>query len=101
MRTTSELTQTFGERLAKARRLADLTQAEMADRLGIGRRSISRYEDDMIAPNRAVCIAWSVVTDVPVDWLLGNNEGEGDTVSVTHGQVWLTHPELPFERRVA
>ena len=69
MRTTQELTLTFGERLAKARRLAGMTQTEMADRLGIGRRSLTRYEDDTMTPNRAICIAWSVVTDVPTEWL--------------------------------
>lgn len=96
MRTTTELTLTFGERLAKARRLAGLTQTELADKLGIGRRSISRYEDDTVPPNRAICIAWSVITEVPVWWLLGDNDGEGNTGSVTPGYLWSDHPELPL-----
>ena len=82
MRNTQELTLTFGERLAKARRLAGMTQTQMAVRLGIGRRSLVRYEDDTMTPNQAICIAWSVVTDVPTEWL----ETGAVTDPNSHGQ---------------
>lgn len=55
----------------------------MAQRLGIGRRSIVRYEDDQAAPSQAVLIAWSSVTDVPLEWL------EGSTVTGTALEGYL------------
>ena len=60
---------TLGERLAKARRLRQWSQQELADKLGIGRRSIVRYEDDQAVPSMAILIAWATVTDVPLQWL--------------------------------
>jgi transcriptional regulator with XRE-family HTH domain len=63
---------TLGERLAKARRMKGWNQTELATSLGIGRRSISRYEDDIARPSRAVLIAWAEVTDVPLTWLEGD-----------------------------
>lgn len=69
--TTQVIEWTLGERLAKARRLKGWNQTELAQNLGIGRRSISRYEDDIAVPSRAVLIAWAEVTGVPFGWLQG------------------------------
>lgn len=82
---------TLGERLAKARKLHRWNQQDMADRLGIGRRSIVRYEDDQAIPSLAVVIAWAQVTDVPLTWLL--NEGDDVTTSTPAHQGYL-HPSL-------
>lgn len=79
---------TLGERLAKARRRRRWNQQDMADRLGIGRRSIVRYEDDQAIPSLAVVIAWAKVTDVPLEWLLDN-----PTASTPDSQGYL-HPSL-------
>lgn len=61
---------TTGDKLAKARRNARLSQQDLALDLGIGRRSIVRYEEDQAKPSRAIRIAWAVRCRVPVEWLL-------------------------------
>jgi transcriptional regulator with XRE-family HTH domain len=59
----------MGDRLRKARDAAGLTQTELADALGIGRRSVSRYEDGHQTPKRWIVMAWAEVTGVPFEWL--------------------------------
>jgi transcriptional regulator with XRE-family HTH domain len=59
------------DRLRKARTYAGLTQEELGEKMGVGRRSITRYEDGTRHPKRAVVIAWSVTTGVPLEWIEG------------------------------
>ena len=74
---------TTGDRLIKAREWADLTQEEMANRLGIGRRSIVRYEAREHPP-RTVVLAYATATGVPIWWLDGepspSDDGVGDNL---------------------
>lgn len=58
---------TTGDRMAKAREFASLTQQEMADLLRIGRRSITRYEQTDTPP-RAIVLSYSAITGVPMWW---------------------------------
>lgn len=60
---------TLGDRLRKAREVAGLTQTELANSLGIGRRSVSRYEDSGQRPKPGTVMAWAVATGVPLLWL--------------------------------
>lgn len=64
---------TRGDRLAKARRLAQLTQEEMAERLGTTKQSVSNWENDVTQPRdlAGVVDQWSEITRVPAAWLLG------------------------------
>lgn len=55
--------------MAKARVFIGLDQTEMADRLGVSRRTVSRLETGQHQPTRAVLIAWAYVTGVPLEWL--------------------------------
>lgn len=75
---------TIGDRLAKAREFADLTQEQMAKRLQIGRRSIVRYETSG-SPPRSIVISYSAITGVPLWWFDGP-EGDGTGVDTT----WYT-----------
>lgn len=87
--TTETLVFTLADRLAKSRKSIHLTQQQIGDRLGIGRRTIVRYEDGKQVPNEATLIAWSVVTGAPLEWLhtgeMPDTEGSGDrdTAGVT------------------
>lgn len=86
--TTLALTFTLGNRLAKARKAAGLTQEQIGERLGLGARSIARYENDHATPYEAIVIAWSVVTGAPIEWLHGDDRAASvpsDTTPVTHG----------------
>lgn len=61
---------TIGDRLGKAREWAELTQQQIADTLGVGRRSIVRYERSE-SPPRSIILAYQAVTGVPAWWILG------------------------------
>ena len=83
-RITQLLQLTQGERLARARKVAGLSQEEMAQRLGRDVRSIGRWERDQSSVNRTVLIAWATVTDAPLEWL---ERGDVVTDTVT-GRYW-------------
>ena len=72
--TTTAPAWTLGDKLAKARSVAHLSQSELAAALGIGRRSISRYEEDLHRPTKAVLMAWAQVCGVPYEWLADDTE---------------------------
>jgi transcriptional regulator with XRE-family HTH domain len=65
---------TLGDRLRKSREVLGMTQQQFAGHLGIGRRSVSRYEDDLQVPIPAVLMAWAMATGVPYEWLVDDDE---------------------------
>lgn len=67
---------TVGDRLAKARREAGISRAQMARELEVDPGTITRWERATDVPRRTI-IAYSALCDVPVDWL------EGELVGVT------------------
>lgn len=73
---------TLGERLARARDHADLTQTQLADELGITRRSVFNYEGDARQPSFELVCAWAVATDVPLRYFADATlDGEAQTSS--------------------
>lgn len=59
---------TATDRLRKAREAAGLSQAELADKIGVSRSTVSRVESGgLVRP--IVWNAWAGVTGVPLDWL--------------------------------
>jgi transcriptional regulator with XRE-family HTH domain len=74
----SDDTATFGDRLAGAREAAGLTQADLAQRLGVTLHSLQAWEDDLSDPrgNRVQMLAGFL--NVSIAWLLtGKGEGVG------------------------
>lgn len=61
---------TLGERLRKARRFARLTQAELAERVGISGATASNYESDLRHPPFDVVVLWSAATGVELDFFV-------------------------------
>lgn len=61
---------TLGDRLAKARGTAGLTQEELADRLGVSKKTVVRYEHDM-GSNLHMVEQWAAVCGVDRGWVLG------------------------------
>lgn len=59
----------LGDRLRKARESAGLNQAELAERLGVARMTVSRSESGSTEPMRVVVRAWALATGVPLMWL--------------------------------
>lgn len=60
---------TLGDRLRKAREDAGLQQQELAEAMGISRRSVSAYESDASHPRRPVRLSWALATGVKLNWL--------------------------------
>ncbi|MEZ5778113.1 MAG: helix-turn-helix transcriptional regulator [Paracoccaceae bacterium] len=75
----SEDAATFGDRLAAAREASNLSQAELAERIGVKTRVIEQWEADSKEPraNRLQMLAGML--GVSLMWLL---TGEGDGVEI-------------------
>jgi transcriptional regulator with XRE-family HTH domain len=59
----------LGDRLAKARKVADVTAQQLAADIGISRDSVRRYEADDFTPKAHVLMAWALRCGVPYVWL--------------------------------
>jgi transcriptional regulator with XRE-family HTH domain len=87
---------TLTDRLAKARRAHGWTQQQLADRLGINRRTVVRLEDGSGKVTKAMLIAWSVVTDAPLEWLETGTITATDTETVIGGYLQPHAYDLPL-----
>ena len=67
---------TFGDRLARARDHADMTQAELARRLGVKHVTIRNWESDRSEPRANRLQMLSGLLGVSIIWLM-TGEGEG------------------------
>lgn len=73
---------TLGDRLRKAREWAGLTQQELADEMGVSRKTIVNYEHGATRASKLVLRAWSLTTKVPIEWLRGEDAlTSGDSVT--------------------
>lgn len=71
---------TLGDRMAKAREEAGLTQEQMADKLRVSHSTVAKWEKDKGQPRDFMdrIKQWSETTQVPIGWLLGI---EGEQIS--------------------
>lgn len=67
---------TLGEKLAKARKEKNITQEQLADKLGVSRQSISKWESDITYPETDKLIHISKLFDCSLDYLLKENVDE-------------------------
>lgn len=65
---------TIGERIYHYRKKIGLSQDELADKVGVSRQSISKWEMNAAQPSAENLKALSVVLQVSVDCLLSNSE---------------------------
>ena len=70
---------TLGDRLTAAREQADLSQAELARKLGVKKSTLVSWEDDLNEPRANRLQMVSGMLGVSLKWLL---TGEGDDVEV-------------------
>jgi transcriptional regulator with XRE-family HTH domain len=61
---------TFGERLARARMWAGLSQEDIAERLDLHERSVANYETGRRMPRTDVTVAWAMICGVDVALLV-------------------------------
>jgi transcriptional regulator with XRE-family HTH domain len=66
-------TWTLGDRFRKSREHAGFSREEMAERLGVPKGTLWKWETDATRPRDVVQMAqqWSEITRVPTPWLLG------------------------------
>lgn len=68
---------TFAEKLADQRRRHGMSQEQLADRLGVTRQSVSKWESGAAMPELAKLIALSELFQVSVDYLVKDDITEG------------------------
>ena len=69
-----DITLTFGERLRKARKSKGITQAELAEAIGVHEMTIRRWETDKRSPRIEEIRALASFLEIPVDFLMGESE---------------------------
>ena len=75
--------ETFGQRLQRLRKNAALTQEEVATKLNITGQAVSKWENDVSAPDISVLVELSDILGVTLDELLGK---ERETILVPQEQ---------------
>ena len=63
--------ETFGQRLQRLRKNAGLTQEDVATKLNITAQAVSKWENDVSAPDISVLVELSDILGVSLDELLG------------------------------
>lgn len=71
----SEQRKLIGERITKRRKELDLSQQYVADKMGVNKSTIQRYEKGTIDNSKKLILeGLSEILSVPTDWLLGNTD---------------------------
>lgn len=69
----------MGARLAQSRRAQNLTQEQLAEKLGVTRQAVSRWESDTAYPETDKIVRMAALFGVSCDYLLGAGDGSGGT----------------------
>ena len=64
-----------GSKLAQARKAANLTQEQLAERLGVTRQAVSRWESDAAYPETDKIVRMARLLNVSCDYLLRDDIG--------------------------
>lgn len=64
----------FGERLSKLRKTKNISQYELADRLGFSRGQLANYEQGKREPDYNTLCKIASYFDVTVDYLIGHSD---------------------------
>ena len=75
---------TFSEKLTELRRKSGMSQEQLADRLGVTRQSVSKWEGGTAMPELVKLISLSELFGVSVDYLVKD---------------WMEEPDEPCERK--
>lgn len=64
----------LGKKLKSLRKAEQLTQAQVAERLGVSKTMVSAYESDLRQPSYKNLVKLANLYKVSTDWLLGNTQ---------------------------
>ena len=85
---------TFGEKLTRLRKREGLSQEALAERLGVSRQAVSRWEQSAALPDAAKLLPCAKLFSVNVEWLLDDARGWED-------QAQSAEPAQETETRAA
>ncbi len=71
----------FSVRLRQLRQTKELTQVQLAEKLGVKKQSVSNWENDNIMPSVEMLVKIAELFHVSTDYLLGREENAVDGVS--------------------
>ncbi len=77
----------FGQRLKALRNEAALSQADLAEKLGVSVQSVSKWECDAYFPDVSLLLPLSVILGVTTDCLLGAGTNEADDKKALKGEI--------------
>ncbi|MDE7257585.1 MAG: helix-turn-helix domain-containing protein, partial [Clostridia bacterium] len=64
----------FGERIYNLRKKSGLSQEEFADKLGVSRQAVSKWETGQSVPDSEKAAAMAKFFGVSLDWLINGEE---------------------------
>lgn len=70
---------TFAEKLKSFRRKTGMSQEQLAEKLGVSRQAVTKWETDAGIPDIENIMAISALFDVSIDELLSNDKGRKET----------------------
>ena len=76
--------QPVGLRIRKIRLAAGISVREMAQRLGVSRSTIQRYESRKTLPKRGTLVAIAEILGIDVNMLLGDQKKGGSAIPAKH-----------------
>lgn len=89
---------TTGEKIAQCRKEKGLTQAELADLMGVSRQAVSRWESDLAFPETEKLLKLSKLFGCSTDWLLNYNEENFNVHAEVEEEV-KSDDEEPVKKR--
>lgn len=90
---------TLREKLIVSRNKAGLSQMELAERLGVSRQAVSRWESGDTTPTMDKLKALAKLYGVSLDWLFGDT-ADGEPPEAAKPEADRPPDEAPRERKV-
>lgn len=80
-----------GSKIAEKRKALGLSQEQLANKLGVSQKSVSKYECGERRPSYEILVAISSIFNVSIDYLLGNSNFESNNTEVLNNTIhyWI------------
>ena len=97
----------FGERIYNLRKKSGLSQEEFADKLGVSRQAVSKWETGQSVPDSEKAAAIGSFFGVSLDWLINGTEVSAPAavappaVSATPAEAAVVAPLAPPSKKMA
>jgi len=89
----TKLVKSVGHAIARQRRLAEMTQSQVAERLGIEKETLSRIETGAISPTLTRLEQLSKIFECPIRQFFWHERGDEQTQADTITDMIKTLPE--------